>query len=205
MSVKDTSSVLFSLGDVVSHPPPWIDSLIISLINQVSSTETSSSSKGFMSPCLLRPLPPPVILCGFYYFRGFWPPPPPPSPTSHGPPLCPVLPGLGPLSDYYAIKPLLLWKSARVPLQSKEILGFFLPPFPEITQRATRAWVSNWPCCPWRQPPPFLLMKSLGLNYTFQTLIVIDKTPVARTNDGRLVPLQAVLQEEKERNFKSTM
>ena len=33
-------------------------------------------------------------------------------------------------------------------------------------------------------------MKSLGLNYTFQTLIVIDKTPVARTNAGRLAPLQ---------------
>lgn len=48
-------------------------------------------------------------------------------------------------------------------------------------------------------------MKSLGLNYTFQTLIVIDKTPVARTNDGRLAPLQAALQEEKERDFKSTM
>lgn len=48
-------------------------------------------------------------------------------------------------------------------------------------------------------------MKSLGLNYTFQTLIVIDKTPVARTNDGRLAPLQATLQEEKERDFKSTM
>lgn len=48
-------------------------------------------------------------------------------------------------------------------------------------------------------------MKSLGLNYTFQTLIVIDKTPVARTNDGRLAPLQAALQEEKERDFESTM
>lgn len=48
-------------------------------------------------------------------------------------------------------------------------------------------------------------MKSLGLNYTFQTLIVIDKTPVARTNDGRLAPLQAALQEEKEGDFKSTM
>lgn len=48
-------------------------------------------------------------------------------------------------------------------------------------------------------------MKSLGLNYTFQTLIVIDKTPVARTNDGRLAPLQAALQEEKERDFKSTI
>ena len=48
-------------------------------------------------------------------------------------------------------------------------------------------------------------MKSLGLNYTFQTLIVIDKTPVARTNDSRLAPLQAALQEEKERDFKSTM
>ena len=38
--------------------------------------------------------------------------------------------------------------------------------------------------------PTSRLMKSLGLNYTFQTLIVIDKTPVARTNAGRLAPLQ---------------
>lgn len=40
-------------------------------------------------------------------------------------------------------------------------------------------------------------MKSLGLNYSCWTLIVIDKTPVARTNGSRLAPLQAALQEEE--------
>lgn len=40
-------------------------------------------------------------------------------------------------------------------------------------------------------------MKSLGLNYSCWTLIVIDKTPVARTNGSRLAPLQAALQEEQ--------
>lgn len=112
---------------------------------------------------------------------------------------------LGPPSDYNAIK-LLLLSSERSAgsLSNLKKSWFFSPSFPR-NYPATRAWVSNWHACPWRRPPPFFLMKSLGLNYTFQTLIVIDKTPVARTNDSRLAPLQAALQEEKERDFKSTM
>lgn len=139
-------------------------------------------------------------MCFFHHFGRILPPPPPPKKKKEPCILC-----LGPLSDYYAIKPLLRSSErAAGSLSNLKKSWVFFPSFP-WNYPATRAWVSNWHARPWRRPPPFFLMKSLGLNYTFQTLIVIDKTPVARTNDGRLAPLQAALQEEKERDFKLTM
>lgn len=138
-------------------------------------------------------------MCFFHHFGRILPPPPSQKKKE------PCILCLGPLSDYYAIKPLLRSSErAAGSLSNLKKSWVFFPSFP-WNYPATRAWVSNWHARPWRRPPPFFLMKSLGLNYTFQTLIVIDKTPVARTNDGRLAPLQAALQEEKERDFKLTM
>lgn len=96
---KDSSFVFLSLERAVSNST--LDCLVIPLINQFSSTAPSHSFKGSTSRYLLPPFSSSNPACvSFIISEGFHLPQKVPASSCL---LC-----LGPLSDYYAIKPLLL-------------------------------------------------------------------------------------------------